>query len=46
MGFLPHPALSNGEGFKKIAAKILSFGEDLGEACNIFTNTKSKRKIN
>jgi hypothetical protein len=29
---LPHPALSKGEGSKKREVKILSFGEDLGEA--------------
>jgi|GEM_PF-2138262 hypothetical protein len=31
---LPHPTLSKGEGFKlrKSAVKVLSFGEDLGEA--------------
>jgi len=29
---LPHPALSKGEGSKKREAKVLSFGEDLGEA--------------
>jgi len=28
---LPHPTLSKGEGFKKFF-KVLSFGEDLGEA--------------
>jgi hypothetical protein len=31
---LPHPALSKGEGFKKSEVKVLSFGEDLGEAKN------------
>jgi hypothetical protein len=29
---MPHPALSKGEGFKKNEAKVLSKGEDLGEA--------------
>jgi hypothetical protein len=28
----PHPALSKGEGSKRTAVKVLSFGEDLGEA--------------
>jgi len=41
----PHPALSKGEGKKsmtKIAAKVLSFGEDLGEA-KLPGETLSKR---
>jgi len=29
---LPHPALSKREGSKKSEVKVLSFGEDLGEA--------------
>jgi hypothetical protein len=29
---LPHPALSKGEGSKTLLFKVLSFGEDLGEA--------------
>jgi len=29
---MPHPALSKGEDLKKSEAKVLSFGEDLGEA--------------
>jgi hypothetical protein len=28
----PHPALSKGEGLKWLCSKVLSFGEDLGEA--------------
>jgi len=28
----PHPTLSKGEGLKKSAVQVLSFGEDLGEA--------------
>jgi hypothetical protein len=28
----PHPALSKGEGLKRYIFKVLSFGEDLGEA--------------
>ena len=28
----PHPTLSKGEGSKKYEVKVLSFGEDLGEA--------------
>jgi len=31
---LPHPALSKEEGSKKRKLKVLSFGEDLGEAGN------------
>jgi len=33
---LPHPALSKGEGSKTNEVKVLSFGEDLGEAYRIF----------
>ncbi len=32
MDYSPHPALSKGEGSKKSEVKVLSFGEDLGEA--------------
>jgi hypothetical protein len=32
----PHPALSKGEGFKRgKTKKVLSFGEDLGEAAKV-----------
>jgi len=40
----PHPTLSKGEGLKKdwilkkSEAKVLSFGEDLGEAKRIFVD--------
>jgi hypothetical protein len=30
--YSPHPALSKGEVLKKSEVKVLSFGEDLGEA--------------
>ncbi len=33
---MPHPALSKGEGSKTNEVKVLSFGEDLGEAYRIF----------
>jgi len=31
----PHPALSKGEGSEKSEVKVLSFGEDLGEATKL-----------
>jgi hypothetical protein len=36
----PHPALSKGEGSKNCEAKVLSFGEDLGEATTTVKNYK------
>jgi len=36
----PHPALSKGEGSKKSEVKVLSFGEDLGEAKNKVSKIK------
>jgi hypothetical protein len=40
---MPHPARSKGEGKKKSAVKVLSFGEDLGEAtCKAVKSKKIK----
>jgi len=48
----PHPALSKRRGLKKREVKVLSFGEDLGEATStssglsVFSDCRTNNKEN